>query len=158
MPSRAALSIARDPPGKAPSSGTKAGKVGKSGRAPGARGSARFLATGWRSPNPESVVDVAPLSRESQPLCPLRNWGPPVQPKAQLLRADLRASSLVKAAVIVPSLEPEALLTFRMTHGDLQTRSCPSPPPRPAPETWKPTHPASGLPRKILNAKGRLAM
>lgn len=51
LPSRAALSIARDPPGKAPSSGTRAGKVGKSGRAPGARGSARFLATGWRSPD-----------------------------------------------------------------------------------------------------------
>lgn len=72
-PSRAALNIARDPPGKAPSSGTRAGKVGKSGRAPGARRGARFLATGWRSPNPGSVVDVAPPSGESQPLRPLGN-------------------------------------------------------------------------------------
>lgn len=59
LPSRAALSIARNPPGKAPSSGTRAGKVGKSGRAPGARGSARFLATGWRSADPGSVADLA---------------------------------------------------------------------------------------------------
>lgn len=81
-----------------------------------------------------------------------------MQPKAQLLRADLWAGSLGKA-VIVPSLEPEALLTFRMARGDLQNRSGPSPPPRPAPEAWKPTHPASRLPQKnLLNVKGRLAM
>lgn len=74
---------------------------------------------------PGSVVDLAPLS---QPLRPLGNWGPLAQPKAQLLRADLPASSLGKA-VIVPSLEPKASLTFQMIRGDFQNRSCPSPAP-----------------------------
>lgn len=78
-------------------------------------------------------MDAAPPTRESQPLRPLGNWGPPVQLKALLLRADLRASRLGKAA-IVPSLEPEVSLTFQMTRRDLQNRSCPSPPPRLAPE------------------------
>lgn len=105
-PAEPPLSIARDRPPP-----PRAGKVDESGRAPGARERTRFPVTGCCFPDLGSVMDAAPPARELQPLRPLENWGPPVQPKAPLLRTDLWASSLGKAA-IVPSLEPEASVNF----------------------------------------------